>query len=488
MARIDEEYESRKTKLEHIVKLGLIPFPARTARDFLIHQALEKYSQLEKNKTVITLAGRIKAIRAHGGSAFLNIEDESGQFQIFAKKDTLQEIPFNNFIEIFDIGDFIECTGLLFLTKKGEKTLLINEYKILAKALLPLPEKWHGLTDMEIRYRQRYLDLISNPVVRDIFKKRAVIISAIRKYLDENGFIEVETPILQPIAGGANARPFVTHHNSLHADFYLRIAPELYLKKLLVGGLEKIYEISRCFRNEGVDRDHNPEFTQVEFYAAFWDYKKMMSFTESLFHYILGQVNAGDELVYENQKINFKQPFHKITFLEACKKFAKIDIANINEEDLRDEARKKNIDIPSKYNKAKIIDEIFKELVRPNLIQPTFLIDHPIELSPLAKKTEKNPAFVERFQLIIAGKELCNAFSELNDPIDQEERFKSQEKMRLAGDDEAQMIDDDFMTALKQGMPPAAGIGIGIDRLTNLITNTHNLKEVILFPTLKQKI
>jgi len=487
MGRLEEEQKIRLDKLNKIQKSGRNPFPARTKRSHEIQQVIIDFGQIQKSGLAITLAGRIRTIRLHGGSCFCHIEDGSGKFQIYLKKDKIGEKLYNEYKSDIDIGDFIEITGSLFTTKRGEKTLLATNFILLSKSLLPLPEKWHGLTDTEIRYRKRYLDLISNEQIKKIFKKRSALIKSIRTILDNEGFIEVDTPILQSIPGGANAKPFKTHHNTLNTDLYLRIAPELYLKRLIIGGFEKVYEIARCFRNEGIDRDHNPEFTQVEFYAAYWDYQKMMKFTEKMISDIALTVNKQLTLKYGNNEIDFNPPYEKITFVKAIKKYANIDIDKKDEKELIRITKKIKLKIDKSFNKAKILDEIFKELVRPNLIKPTFITEHPIELSPLAKKLENSPEYVERFQLLVAGTELCNAFSEINDPIDQKERFLMQERMRKSGDDEAQRIDTDFIEALSYGMPPTAGIGIGIDRLAAILADTHNIKEVILFPTLKPK-
>lgn len=488
MSRLDEEKQIRLSKLNTLKENNVNPFPARSVRTHSIISVLENTKKLLDNQEEISIVGRVKSIRLHGKSSFLNIEDETGSIQLFIRQDMVGEDEYLIFKNNYDLGDFINVSGSLFTTKKGEDTLQVNKIKLLSKSLLPLPEKWHGLSDVEIRYRQRYLDLISNKEVVDTFKKRSKVIKTIREFMDNEGCLEVETPVLQPIPGGANARPFVTHHNALDTDFFLRIAPELYLKRLIVGGLEKVYEISRCFRNEGIDKNHNPEFTQIEFYAAYWDYKKMMSFTERLLEKIVLNIHGKLTFEYNNLEIDFTPPFKIITFYDAFLKYTNINLNNISNDDLFKEAKKLKLDIKKNDNKAKIIDEIFKDIIRPNFINPTFVIDHPIELSPLAKKKEENEKYVERFQIVVAGSiELCNAFSELNDPIDQLERFKAQETMRESGDEEAQRIDQDYITALEHGMPPTAGIGIGIDRLTALLTNSSNLKEVILFPTLKPK-
>ncbi len=487
MSRLDETYKIRKAKMDLAKKQGLELYPSRVKRTSSIKKVLQYFARNEKDKTSLVITGRLKTIRLHGGSCFSNIQDDSGAIQLFFKKDLLGTASYQQLKEFVDIGDFLQCQGTCFATKKGEKTILVNAYSIISKSLLPLPEKWHGLSDIETRYRQRYLDLISNPDIKITFQKRAQIINTLRNVLETNGFLEVETPILQPIPGGANAMPFVTHHHALHTDLYLRIAPELYLKRLIIGGFEKVYEIARCFRNEGIDKDHNPEFTQVEFYAAYWDYHMMMGFTEKLTLEIVKSIQKSAVIPHQGVDIDFSPPYQIYTFTEACRKYAKIDIKNKNEAELRKQATDRGLAIDKSFHKAKILDEIFKELVRDNLIQPTFITDHPIELSPLAKQKTDNPNYVERFQLIVGGIELANAFSELNDPIEQERRFLHQDSIRQSGDEEAQRIDKEFIEALSYGMPPTAGIGIGIDRLTAIITNQHNLKEVILFPTLKPK-
>lgn len=485
MNTVNDEHQTRIAKLNKIRERGFEPYPARTGRTHTCEQAVFTFDKL---KDKITLAGRLRAIRGHGGSTFATIEDGSGKFQIYFKKDELGERKYMLIQDLLDIGDFIEATGNLFLTKKGEKTLLAENFELLAKALLPLPEKWHGLSDVEIRFRQRYLDLIANPEVKQIFKVRGATIKAIREFLDDRGYLEVDTPVLQLLAGGATAKPFLTHHNALNADMYLRVAPELYLKRLVVGGLDRVYEIGRCFRNEGIDANHNPEFTQVESYEAYADYNDYIKMVEELLPFILNKIGKNLEIEHEGKKIDFTPPYPKITFRDALKKYAKLDMEDYpDRESLTKEAKRLGLKIEKSFGRGKILDELYKDFVRPKLIQPTFLTNHPIELSPLAKKSIENPNYVERFQLIVGGRELCNAFSELNDPIDQEARFAEQQKLIKAGDEEAQPADQDYIEALKHGLPPTAGLGLGIDRLAALLTNTHNIKEVILFPTLKPK-
>lgn len=481
-----DEYKIRLQRLEKIRKSGINPYPKKVNRTHPIEEVLEQFDRL---KGEVTVVGRIRSIRLHGGSCFIHLEDESGKIQAYFKKDEVGDKKFRFFIDSFDVGDFIEITGTLFTTKKGEKTVLVKDSKLLCKSLLPLPEKWHGLKDVETRFRQRYLDLLSNSKVKEIFLKRTKIIQFIRDYFIKEGFIEVETPILQAVASGAIAKPFKTYHQALATDLYLRIAPELYLKELIIGGFEKVFEIARCFRNEGIDFAHNPEFTQIEFYWAYKDYNDLMEFTEKFLADLVKSINGSTVVEYDNQKIDFKGPYPKVDFREALIKEVDIDLDKHDAKSLMREVKKKGLKIDKSWSKGKITDELFKEFVRPKMIQPTYIINHPLELSPLSKKIEDRPNYVERFQLLVAGQiELLNAFTELNDPLEQEERFKYQSELFKKGDDEAMKKDDEFVKALKYGLPPSAGLGLGIDRLVNVLTNTHNIKEVILFPTLKQKV
>ncbi len=446
MDNLEEIRKIRIQKLENLKKAGIDPYPAKVLRTHTNAEALDAFKKLSgktnkegvvTNGKAITLVGRIRSIRGHGGSTFCHIEDGSGQIQIYLRKDIVGEKEYNLFLDNFDIGDFVEVSGKLFLTQKGEKTLQVSNYRILTKSLLPLPSEWYGLENIEERFRKRYLDLILNNEIKEKFVKRSEIIKKIRQFLKENEFLEVETPMLQLMAGGAKARPFKTHLNVLDMDLYLRIAPELYLKRLLVGGFEKVYELNRNFRNEGMDREHNPEFTMLEFYVAYWDYNKMMDFTEKLLSSL--------------DKKMFKTPFKRVEY--------------------------------DKIVKGENEKEFFSQIK-----EPTFVINHPIEISPLAKKLDPaKQGKVARFQLIVSGTELANGFSELNDPIDQAERFKTQELERKKGDEEAHRYDKDFVEALEYGMPPASGIGIGIDRLVALLTNSKTLREIILFPTMKPK-
>ncbi len=481
----------RLGKLKEIIKRGVNPYPSQVKRTHACQEALFNFKKLSLKEIVITLAGRLKSIRLHGGSCFSHLEDGSGKIQLYFRKNLLNQedriMNYDFFRDLIDTGDFLEVTGTLFKTKKGEKTLLVKDYKLLSKSLAPLPEKWHGLKEIEIRYRKRYLDLIANPEVKRIFQKRSLIIKTLRSLLDNYGFIEVETPILQLIPGGAIAQPFITHHYALDLDLYLRIAPELYLKKLIMGGFEKVYEIGRSFRNEGIDWSHNPEFTLCEFYWAYKDYQELMDFTEELVVNLIKKINDNLKVRYKNNILDFTKPWPRKTFKEAVKEGSGIDVTKITRLDLIKKMKKMKIESDYKADLNKLYDDLYKDTVRNKIIQPVIIYDYPIEMEPLAKKCEDNPNFVQRFQIIAGGLELNKAYSELNDPQDQLERFKEQQKLRKKGDKEAQFLDLDFIEALEYGMPPCAGCGIGIDRLVMLLTGVNSLKEVILFPTLKPK-
>lgn len=437
---LDEIRKVKLDKLKALQKAGIDPYPATTKRSMSVSDALDDFDALASSKNKITIAGRIMAQRGHGGLIFFDLNDDGSKIQGCAKEDTLGADGFKFFNELVDIGDIIEVTGTLFKTKKDERTIEATSIVMLTKALLPLPEKWHGLIDVEERFRKRYLDLLMNEEVREKFIKRAEIIQAIRHYLMKHEFLEVTTPTLQPLYGGASARPFKTHLNALDQDMFLRIAPELYLKRLLVGGLDRVFEFTTNFRNEGIDREHNPEFSAVEFYAAYKDYNWGMDFIEDM------MVTVGPE--------KFKKPFRRVTYKELMQDAGSLD------------------------------DAVFKEKVRDTLIEPTFVMDYPKAMLPLTK-SKLGTDVVEAFQFYAGGIELMKAFTELNDPIDQKERFSAQEKLRAKGDEEAQRMDEDFIEALEYGMPPAAGFGIGIDRLVALLTDSHSLREVILFPTMK---
>ena len=484
---IDELRKIRLKKLEAIKKALILPYPAKTKKTHKISEALANFNSLAKTKKEIVLVGRIMSLRIHGGATFFHIEDGTGKIQTFFRKDRLGEKSYQFFLENFDIGDFIEVRGVLFKTKMGERTIEGADFKMLAKSLLPLPEKWHGLKDIEERFRKRYLDLIFNPEVKKKFEIRSRVIQTIREFLDKAGFLEVETPILQPIYGGARARPFKTYLNAFDMEMYLRIAPELYLKRLLVGGFEKVYEIGKCFRNEGVDRFHNPDFTMLEFYWAFADYKDLMKLTEKLFEYLLKKVFQKLKITYEGKKINFKVPWPRVEFSQLIRKYTALNVEEINLESLERKAKEFNLKLEKGLGKAEILDEIYKKFIRPKIWEPTFIIHFPLGFQTLARSLEKNPQKLANFQLVTAGFELINAFSELNDPTEQRKRFEEQKKLMEAGFKEAHPLDEDFLEALEYGMPPAAGFGMGIDRLVALLTNSHSLREVILFPTMKPK-
>lgn len=480
----------RKNRVEKVKALkdkGFDPYPVYLKRTHTAQTAADDFSALSKKKKEIILVGRILSIRGHGGSTFQTISDGTGKFQIYAKEDRLGASAYKRFLDMFDIGDFIEARGILFKTKRGEKTLEVAGFKMLAKALLPLPEKWHGLKDVDERYRKRYLDLLVNDEVRSIFKKRSALIKATREFLEREGFMETETSMLQLIPGGASARPFKTHLNALDMDLYLRVAPELDLKKLLVGGFEKVYEIGRSFRNEGMDYSHNPEFTSVEFYWAYSDYKHLMKFAEKLLKHIFKTLNVYPILDYGDKKINLSGAWPRIEFATLIKKYTDIDYEFHDREALAREAKKLGINIGNRLGKAQIADQIYKKACLPHIVEPTFIIHHPIELTPLAKPLSDKPDYAARFQLVIAGWEMVNAFSELNNPLLQKEFFEIQEKQRRGGDEEAQRMDKTFLEALEYGMPPAAGFAFGVDRLTALVTNSHSLREVILFPTMRKR-
>lgn len=477
-ARSDQE-EIRRKRRDDMVAAGGNPYPPRTSRTTTIQALLDEWSE---TKTV-TIAGRVRAIRVQGGSAFLRLEDETGQLQSFLQKKNLAD--FSELTGQIDLGDFLEISGTTFVTKRGEKTVDASSITWLAKALRPLPSEWHGLSDVETRYRYRELDLLTNEEVKKVFVTRGKILNVVRQVLVEQGFLEVETPMLHPIAGGATAKPFTTHHNALDMDLFLRVAPELYLKRLVVGGLGRVFEIGRNFRNEGIDRDHNPEFTMMECYASFTDFEWMMNLTEDLLIAVTTAINGKPEISIGEKTYPLTKPFPRFKYREAIEHMTKIDIDVLDDKELVAAARKVKTDIPDGMTRPKVIDEIFKTHCRPSFIGPAFVYEYPLELSPLAKKVPGNEKYTERFQLLIAGTELGNAFSELNDPIDQRERFEAQEKLRAKGDDEAQPIDETYIRSLEYGMPPTSGLGIGVDRLTAVLTNQKTLKDVILFPTLK---
>jgi lysyl-tRNA synthetase class 2 len=473
----------RLQHLEAIRAAGLEPYPTTANRT---HTLLEAKNLSDGTNVVV--AGRIVGKRLMGKLCFAHLKDASGKLQIAATAADLDAKQFSFFTDVIDVGDFISVEGERFTTHKGEASVKVRKFTVLSKALLPLPEKWHGLTDIEQRYRQRYLDLIANEDSMRIAVLRSTLVKTIRNYFDNKGFYEVETPVLQTLYGGALAKPFVTHHNALDIELYLRIAPELYLKRLIVGGFEKVYEVSKCFRNEGIDHDHNPEFTQIEFYWAYANYTDLMDLMEDLIPQLLKAAGLELRLTIGDKTVDFTPPYPRVSMRELIKQYAKLDIEDCPDQKTMFAAAKKLKieDIDENLDRGTLIDEIYKKYARPFIVNPIFMIDHPVELSPLAKRKPSDTRYVERFQLLcIGGNELCNAFTELNDPLDQEARFKEQVENREQGNEESMPYDEDFVTALKHGMPPTAGLGMGIDRLVKLLVDAKNLKEVILFPTLK---
>ncbi len=478
------EHDVRVGKVHALRSAGYEPWPATREVSGTCKKVLDSYK--ESDQTIHVLAGRLNAIRGHGKTFFAKIQDRSGTLQVYLKSDDLKE-RFNFFKEYIDVGDIVWVQGYLFKTKTGEITLHVQSLDLLSKCLHPLPEKFHGLEDVETRYRQRYLDLMSNSESREKFLKRSHLISAIRRYLEEHDFIEVETPMLHPIPGGALAKPFVTHHNALSTDFYLRIAPELYLKRLVVGGFERVYEINRNFRNEGVSTRHNPEFTMLEFYLAHYDYRYMMTFVEDMFRVAALKVCNELLLPYGDHMINLAQPFERISVKNAVIKYGKCSEKDLQPSLIDALLKKHKLSVSGGMSVEEKVYLLFEELVEKHLIQPTFIIDFPVQISPLAKRDVHNVEVAARFELYIAGMEVANSYNELNDPFDQEERFKKQAVAHAAGNDEAHHFDADYIKALQYGLPPTVGCGVGIDRLTMLLTNTTSIKDVILFPAMKKK-
>ncbi len=482
----DDIRQGRIEKLNKLRTENVDPYPAKSWRTHSVMQALEEFDALVESRKPLVLAGRVMARREHGGSTFADLFGGTGTIQVFFKRDKLGEREYQQMLDTLDIGDFIEVSGVLFLTKKNEKTLEAEKYRMLAKTLRPLPEKWHGLHDVEERFRKRYLDLLFNPEVKRKFEVRAKVLQALREFMNANGFIEVTTPTLQPLYGGASARPFKTHLNALDIDMYLRIAPELYLKRLLVGGFESVYEFTTNFRNEGIDRDHNPEFSAMEFYTAYRDIGWATEFTEKMFTTVLKHAIGADTVVYEKNEIAFRPPYARLAFADALRDHTGIDYDIADADTLLAKAKELGLVIEKNVEKASLADEIFKKTIRPKLIQPTFVTDYPVELLPLAKRTE-NPDYVGAFQFYAGGLELIKAFSELNDPLDQRARMEVQESRRAKGDQEAQRLDEDYIEALEYGMPPAAGWGIGLDRFVALLTDSHSIRDIILFPLMKPR-
>lgn len=481
---VSELIKTRIEKVENLRAEGINPYPYRYDRSHMINDVVEKFDQLSADKTVLNLAGRIMLKRKMGKSIFADIHDMTGRIQIYLKIDNVGEDKFKQF-DKFDLGDIVGVTGNLFTTKTGEKTVMVQEYELLSKSIHPLPDKHSGLVDKDIRYRRRYADLIVNPEVREKFVQRSKIIKSMRDFLDSRGFLEVETPILQPIYGGAMARPFKTFHNRLHMDLYLRIADELYLKKLIVGGFDKVWEYCKDFRNEGMDRLHNPEFSMMELYWAYADYTDIMALVQDLLRAICMDLHGSYKFKFEEFEIDLEPDFKEISMIDAVKEVTGIDLLPLSYDDAIKAAKKAEIDTDTLINWGKVVDAFFERFAEPKLIQPTYIKDFPQEISPLAKVHRDNPRLTERFELFIAGLEMGNAFSELNDPEDQLKRFQEQVEAGRAGDDEAHQLDEDYIRALQHGMPPTGGLGIGIDRLVMLLTDTHSIQDVILFPQMK---
>ncbi|MDO8505060.1 MAG: lysine--tRNA ligase [bacterium] len=541
---LPKEYAARLERLEKLRAQGIDPYPANVERSHTIAEFLLAFDALHGNveatfracpepvegspdgglkpaattpphdalkvdatASAVQIVGRVKSLRPHGGSAFAHIDDGTEKVQIYLQEDTIGATAYKNALDTIDVGDFLAVSGKPYVTKRGEKSVLVDRTHIICKALLPLPEKWHGLTDVEVRYRKRYLDLISNQEVVEIFRARSAITKAIREFFDGRGYLEVEGPTLHEIPGGAAAKPFNTHHNALGIDLHLRIALELHLKRLLVGGIPRVYEIGRCYRNEGIDVQHNPEFTMLEAYEAYASYEDYMRLVEELLAHLVDRLGMPYKFQYGTHEIDVTPPYPRLGFRDALIKYGKFDIekypspavaatfrsphgglktAATTDNQLAQAARKAGVEFEDNASRGKIYDELYKTFVRPKLMQPTFVVDHPVELSPLAKRKPSDPQYVERFQLVLGGGiELVNAFSELNDPLDQKARFEEQEKAHGEGEEDTHRMDEDFIEALMHGMPPAAGLGIGIDRLVALLTNQHSIKEVILFPTLR---
>ncbi|MBC3798435.1 lysine--tRNA ligase [Acetobacterium tundrae] len=480
---LSEVLEVRRDKLKKSQEAGKNPFEETSYDVSVLAKAVEeKFEEYEEK--LVSMAGRIMSKRGQGKVAFYDLQDSSGRIQLFLKKDLLPEIY--DEIKTYDIGDIVGVKGEIFKTKMGQISVRVSEIILLSKSLQILPEKYHGLKDMDLRYRQRYIDLIVNPEVKDVFKKRSLIMRKIREFYDARDFLEVETPVLSNLAGGANARPFVTHHNALDITLYCRIALELSLKRLIVGGFDKVYEMSRVFRNEGMDATHNPEFTLLESYEAYANYEDLMKMIEELYSFLAEEVNHSEIVIYGDEEINLKAPFKKARMVDLVKEHTNVDFDVMTDVEVaRAAAKELHVDVDGKNSVGEIMAEVFDEYVEDKLIQPTFVTMHPVEISPLAKKDPKDPRYTERFELFINGAECANAFSELNDPIDQKERFMSQVQKKTDGDDEAHPYDADFINALEVGLPPTGGLGIGIDRLVMLFTNQHSIRDVILFPTMK---
>ncbi|KRD88098.1 lysine--tRNA ligase [Bacillus sp. Root147] len=489
---LNDQFLVRREKMSNLRDQGIDPFGQRFERTHASQQLISEYDeltkeQLEENEVSVSLAGRIMTKRGKGKAGFAHVQDLTGQIQLYVRKDAIGEEQYEIFSSV-DIGDLVGVEGVLFKTKVGELSIKVKDFTLLTKALRPLPDKYHGLKDIEQRYRQRYLDLITNPESKQTFISRSRIIQSMRRYLDNHGYLEVETPMMHSIAGGAAARPFVTHHNALDMELYMRIAIELHLKRLIVGGLEKVYEIGRVFRNEGVSTRHNPEFTMIELYEAYADYKDIMALTENLIAHIAQEVLGTTKIQYGDQEVDLTPEWTRLHMVDAIKQYTGVDFwGETSVEEARALAKEHGVEITEHMQYGHIVNEFFEQKVEEQLIQPTFIYGHPVEISPLAKKNAEDPRFTDRFELFIVAREHANAFTELNDPIDQRERFEAQLKEKEQGNDEAHEMDDDFIEALEYGMPPTGGLGIGIDRLVMLLTNAPSIRDVLLFPHMRQR-
>lgn len=491
---LNEQQQVRLEKVERLREQGVDPYPPRSGRTHTAQEAVDRYEAGEdqfpegRDPETVTVAGRVQTVRDMGRSIFAHLEDGSGSIQIYLRKNSLGEEAFERFSSMVDRGDFVEASGHLFRTRTGEVTIEADAWSLLSKAISPPPEKWHGLSDVEQRYRQRYVDLFSNPEVREIFRTRSRMITALRSYLDAQEFLEVETPTLQPVYGGAFANPFTTYHNALDQTLYLRIADELYLKRLIVGGFERVYEICKDFRNEGVDRNHQPEFTMLEFYMAYADYEQVMQLAEAMLIDVIQQVKGSTKFEFGEHEIDVASPWRRLKLADAIFEATNIDIQEVRDRDeLEKLARDAGAELEPGTVWPKIVDELMKTFVRPKLIQPTFLIDYPVELSPLAKRIPGSDRTVERFQIFLGGVEIANAYSELNDPIDQHQRFVDQMRQREEGDEETMPLDFEYVDALMYGMPPTGGFGLGLDRLAMILANQRSIREVILFPAMRSQ-
>ncbi len=490
MEELSELLMQRRRKVDALWGAGINPYPNDFRQEHTSADLVNGFGELQEipeNCQTFSVAGRMIARRSFGKAAFIQLQDRKGRMQLYVRKDVIGEEAFEVF-ENFDIGDIAGAEGWPFRTKTGELSLHVTKIRLLTKSLLPLPEKFHGLTDVETRYRQRYVDLIVNPEVREVFFKRAKIVSLIRDFMVKRDFLEVETPMMQPIPGGATARPFVTHHNALDMELYLRIAPELYLKRLVVGGFDRVFEINRNFRNEGISIRHNPEFTMMEFYQAYATFSDLMDFTEELLCHVASELLGTLDFSYQGAAISFQRPWKRVSVKEAIIEYGDVDAKTVNDRELAfTYAKQIGLDLPENIGYGKLITEIFEEVAEPKLIQPTFVTDYPTEVSPLSRKSDHDPEYVDRFEFFCAGREMANAFSELNDPVDQKERFLSQVEAKKGGDEEAHYMDEDYIRALEYGLPPTAGEGIGIDRLVMLLTDSPSIRDVILFPQLRKE-